>query len=104
GGRHRYGGAAGQVRRGDRLLLGQQLPQGTTVHDPATVLAGGGPDVDDPVGRPDGLLVVLDDDQRVAQVPQPHQGVQQPAVVPLVQPDRRLVQHVQDPDQPGADL
>ena len=52
----------------------------------------------------DGVLVVLDHDQRVAQVAQPGQGLDQPAVVPLVQPDRRLVQHVEHADQAGADL
>ena len=68
------------------------------------MLAGPGPDVDDPVARADRLLVVLDDDHRVAQVAQPGQRVDQPAVVALVQPDRRLVEHVQHADEPGADL
>jgi hypothetical protein len=40
------------------------------------VLAGPGPDVDDVVGGPDGLLVVLDHDHRVAQIAQPDQGLQ----------------------------
>ena len=68
------------------------------------VLPGARTDVDGPVGGPDGVLVVLDHDQGVAQVAQPDQGLDQPAVVPLVQPDARLVQHVQHPDQAGADL
>ncbi len=63
-----------------------------------------GADVDDPVGDLDGVLVVLDHDQRVAEVLQPHQGLDQPVVVALVQPDRRLVEHVEDADQAGADL
>ena len=70
----------------------------------AAVLARTRADVDDPVGRPDGVLVVLDDDQRVAQVAQPQQRLQQPVVVALVQPDGRLVQHVQHADQARADL
>ena len=74
------------------------------MHDPTAVLAGAGADVDDPVGGPDGVLVVLDDDERVAQVPQPGQGVDQPAVVALVQADARLVQDVEHADQAGADL
>ena len=68
------------------------------------MLAGARADVDDPVGGADGVLVVLDDDQRVAEVAEPGQGLDQPVVVPLVQPDRRFVQHVQHADQPGADL
>jgi hypothetical protein len=33
-----------------------------------------------------------------------HEGLDQPAVVALVQPDRRLVEHVQHAREPGADL
>ncbi len=61
-------------------------------------------DVHHPVRGPDRVLVVLHDDEGVAQVAQPQQGLQQPVVVPLVQPDGRLVEHVQHAHQPGADL
>ena len=74
------------------------------MHDAATVLTGRGTDVDDPVGVRDGVEVVLDDDQRVAEVAQPNQRVDQPAVVALVQTDRRFVEHVQHADETGADL
>ena len=73
-------------------------------HDLATVLTGTRADVDDPVGVVDGVLVVLDDDQGVAQILQPDQRLDQPPVVLLVQADRRLLEHVQYADQPGADL
>ena len=66
--------------------------------------ARSGADVDDVVGAADRVLVVLDDDDRVAQVAQPEQRFQQALVVPLVQSDGRLVQHVHDADQSGADL
>ena len=39
------------------------------MHDVAAVLAGTRADVDNPVGVRDGVLVVLDDDQRVAEIP-----------------------------------
>ena len=52
----------------DRLLVRQQALDRSAVHDLAAVLAGARTDVDDPVGGPDGVLVVLDHDQRVAQV------------------------------------
>ena len=74
------------------------------MHDLAAVLARRGTDVDDPVGVGDGVEIVLDDDQRVAEIPQPDQRVDQPPVVALVQADRRLVEHVQHADEPGADL
>jgi hypothetical protein len=47
---------------------------------------------------------VLNDNHRVAQIAQPDELGDQPLVVALVQPDGRLVQHVQHAHQPGADL
>ena len=74
------------------------------VDDLAAVLAGAGPDVDHPVGDLDRLLVVLDDEHGVAEVAEAHERVDEAAVVALVEPDRRLVEHVQHADQAGADL
>ena len=96
--------AAGQVGAGQRIPAGQQLVQRAGDHDVAAVLPRPRADVDHPVSRADGVLVVLHDDQRVAEVPEPDQGLQQPVVVALVQADRRLVEHVQHADQAGADL
>jgi hypothetical protein len=74
------------------------------VDDLAAVLTRTGTDVDDVVGGVDRRLVVLDDDQGVAEVAQPQQRLDQPLVVALVQPDRRLVEDVEHADQAGADL
>ncbi len=63
-----------------------------------------GSDVDHPVGRLDRLLVVLDDDQGVAEVAEGDQRLDETAVVALVQADRRLVEHVQHAGETGADL
>ena len=60
---------ARQVGAGDRVRVAQQLGVGAAVHDRAAVLAGRRADVDHPVGMRDGVLVVLDDDQRVAEIP-----------------------------------
>ncbi len=70
----------------------------------AAVHAGARTDVDDPVGRAHHLLVVLDDDQRVADVAQSLQRADQPLVVALVQADARLVEDVEHAHQAGADL
>ena len=56
------------------------------------------------VRRADGVLVVLHDDDGVAQVAQLLQGGQQALVVALVQPDGRLIEDVEHPHQPRADL
>ncbi len=62
------------------------------------------PHVDDVVGRPDRVLVVLDHQHAVAEVAQPRQRRQQARVVALVQADRRFVQDVEHADQRAADL
>ena len=61
-------------------------------------------DVDDVIGARDRLLVVLDDDDRVALGAKAGEGVEQHAVVARVQPDRRLVEHVADTAEVAAEL
>ena len=110
GGRSAYGREAGSPARPDRYLpvsesgWSKQILDRAGHDDLAAVLTGTRADVDGPVGVPDRVLVVLDHDQRVAEVAEPDQGLDQPVVVALVQPDRRLVEHVQDADQAGPDL
>ena len=96
--------AAGEVVARHRGSILQQVLEGSRVNDLAPVLAGPGTDVDDVVGGPDRVLVVLDHDQRVAEVAQPDERVDQAPVVALVQTDRRLVEDVEHADQTRADL
>ena len=42
--------------------------------------------------------------QRVAQIPQSNQGVEQAVVIPLMQADAGFIQHVQHPGEAGSDL
>ena len=70
----------------------------------AAVLARARAHVDEIVGRAHHLLVVLDDEHGVAEVAQPLERRDQPLVVALVEPDRRLVEDVEDADQLRADL
>ena len=72
--------------------------------DLAPLDAGPRAEVDEVVGRAHRVLVVLDDDHRVARVAQPLQGRQQPVVVARVQADRRLVEDIEHAHQPRADL
>ena len=51
-----------------------------------------------------GVLYVLDDDDRVAQIAQARERREQRTVVALVQPDRRLVEDVEHADELRADL
>src|SRR3954453_1400161 len=90
--RNRDRPATGQVRARGRGLVGQRGGEVPVVTGLAAVLPGPSPDVDDPVGGMDRLLVVLDDDEGVAEVAQPHERLDEAAVVALVQADRRLVE------------
>ena len=56
------------------------------------------------VGGVHRVLVVLHNDQRIAEVAQMAQGRKQAVVVALVQSDARLIENVEHPHQPRADL
>ena len=68
------------------------------------MLARAGPHVDEPVGRSHHLLVVLHHEHGVAEVAQTLERADQPAVVPLVEADRGLVEDVEDAHELRADL
>ena len=85
-------------------VVAHHVVGGSLGDDLAPVLAGARPHVDEPVGGAHHLLVVLDDEHGVAEVAQPLERADQPAVVALVQPDRRLVEDVEDADELRADL
>ena len=89
-----YPGPAGQKPGGDRLVRGKDLIEGSLGDDVPAAGAGPGADVDHPVGRANGLFIVLDDDDRVAEVAQIQEGVEEAAVVPLVQTDGGLIEDV----------
>ena len=66
--------------------------------------ARAGADVDEVVRRAHRVLIVLDDDERVAEVAQTFQGGEQLVVVALVQADGRLVKDIENAHQARADL
>ena len=72
--------------------------------DFAAVASGARSHVDDMIGLKDRLLVMLDHQDGVPQVPQALQGLQQATVVALMQADRRFIEDIEDPDQRGPDL
>ena len=72
--------------------------------DLAAVAPGAGAEIDDVLGAADRLLVVLDDDDRVALRREPRDRVEQQIVVARMQADRRLVEDVADAAQVRAEL
>ena len=105
--RHRDRPLAREVLPGDRCLVRHQAaPPGdrARVHDVAAVLPRARPDVHGVVRGANRLLVVLDHDDRVAEVAQALERADQALVVALVQADGGLVEHVEHADQAAADL
>ncbi len=70
----------------------------------AAAHTGGGSQIEDVVGSPDGLLVVLHDHQGIALSGKLRECIEENLVVPGMQPDGRLVQHIADALQVGAEL
>ena len=61
----------------------------------AAVNAGAGSDIEHMVGEADGVLIVLYNDHRIAEIAKPLQSFKEAGVVALVQADGRLVQHIE---------
>ena len=93
-----------EVAAGERVGVAEDVVDGSLGDDLAAESARARTEVDDVVGGLDGFGVVLDDDDRVAEIAKPSQRAEQPLVVPLVQPDAWLVEDVEHADQPRPDL
>ena len=102
--RHRYLTVPGEILTGERMRRATDVLGRSLRHDLAAMLASARSHVDHVVGRQDGLGIVLDHDHAVAQVAQVLERGEQPIVVALMKPDRRLVEHIHDAGQSRADL
>jgi hypothetical protein len=89
---------------GDGGRVGGDLRRRALRHDLAAMDARAGADVEDVIGLADRLLVMFDDDHRVALVAQVLQRREQPVIVALVQADGGLVEHVEDAGEARSDL
>ena len=49
------------------------------------------------VGLPDGVFIVFNNDDGIAQVAQMGERVEEPLIVALMQANRRLIENVHDP-------
>ena len=72
--------------------------------DVAAELAGAGTEVENIVGVTDGVFVVFDDEDGVAEIAQGFERGDEALIVALMQSDGRLVEHVEDAAQARADL
>ena len=85
-------------------FAGEEAFELAGIDDFAAVLAGAGAHVDDVVGGADRLLVMLDDEDGVAEAAEALERLEEAVVVLLVEADRRLVEDVEDAREAGADL
>ena len=96
---HRNEFFARKVLSGDGFVAFEQLVYRALEHDLAAVASRTRTDIHNVVSCKHGVLVVLDHDERVAEVTQPPQGRKQLVVVALVQTDGRLVEDIQHAHQ-----
>src|SRR5205823_14240507 len=95
----------GRVRTGRRLFrLGGPLRRRGLKNDMAAVVAGAWTNIDHVIGSSNRLFVVLDDDNRVAEIAEARQRGEELAIVALMEADRRLIEDVQDTRQVRANL
>ena len=95
---------AAEVRAGDAAALARDFVRRARGDDLAAEPAGAGAEVEQAVGVGDHFAVVLDDEQRVAEVAELLQRRDEPRVVARVEADRRFVEHVEHAAQAAADL
>src|SRR5579864_9086162 len=60
--------------------------------------------IDHVVGAPDRLFVMFHHEDGVSKIAQGFERGDQAVIVAMMQSDRRLVEHIEDASQPGADL
>ena len=94
----------GKVLPGNGLLAVYDLLGRAAVHHMPAVYAGAGANIHNVIGRLHRFLVMLHHNDGVAEVPQVFQRLDEPCIIPLVQPDGRLIEDIQHPHQAGADL
>src|SRR4051812_2523778 len=89
---------------GDRLRRALQLFSSSRGNYSAAARTCAWTEIDDVIGTPDRILVMLDDQQRIALRSKPRERVEQDAVVTRMQADGRLIEDVAHPLQIGAEL
>ena len=91
-----------QIAPRNRCVARLQPRQRPLVDNVPSPLSRSGTEIDDMVGRPNHLGIMLDQKQRIARVPQSMQDPDEPADIPRMQTDAGFVQHKQGVDQRGA--
>ena len=94
----------GEVVPGEAVLVLGDLGGGALGDHGPPVHPGGGANIHQVIGGPNGVLVVFDHHDGVADVGQVPQGLQQPFIVSLMEANGRFVQHIAAAHQPRSHL
>src|SRR5210317_1515309 len=86
-----------EIGTGFRLFLIQQVWNGTTKDNITTVHAGTDPHIQDMICSQDCISIMLHDNDRIAEIPEFHQSIDQLLIVPLVQADARFIKDIENP-------
>ncbi len=89
---------------GQRIRLRRQVRHAALRDQRTAAFARARPDIDDVIGTPNRIFVMLDHHQRIALFAQLAQRVQQNLVVARMQADGRFVEHVAHALQVAAEL
>ena len=89
----------GKVAAGERVRHLEDLVVGARADDFSATLSGARTEVENVVGGAHDVGIVLDDEDRVSQIAQVVQDLDQPVRIAAVQADGRLVEHIQRADQ-----
>lgn len=86
------------------VLIPHDLGGGALCDDTASQRPGTGTQLDDPVRGPHGVLIMLDNEHGVAQIPQTLERADEALVVGRVEADAGLIQHIEDARETGPYL
>ena len=89
---------------GGRARIADEILHGAGSDNFAAAHTGRRPEIEHMIRAPDGVLIVLDDNEHVAASRQLGQRIEQNGIVPGMQADGRLIQHVTHPLQVRAEL
>ncbi len=96
--------ASGEILASERARIRGDFSGRADGHEFAASLACAGAEIHDVIGAAYRFFIVLDDEDRIAEIAQSFERAQQAAIVARVQADRRFIEHVQHAAQSRANL
>ncbi len=94
----------GEILAGERARIRSNFGGRADGHEFAAGFARARAEIHDVIGAPHGFFVVLDDENRVAQIAQRFERAEQAAIVARVEADRRFIENVKHAAKPRANL